>query len=608
MVVAAAVCFGAGDEDHGRLGTVVTDGPAPDARASVQAIPAGLREAVGQVLPSSFGGLGGSACVIDTTAVLGWWAGQGGVSAVLGASLSGSVGFGVGQVGSAFTFDGGQSVSLNGFAAVSSAVSVESWVKPIQTGGPKVLVSRWDFPSTDDGARAFELSSTSSGSLVWSTDETSTRRPEVFVVPVPTIFNGGWHHVAATWGAGQMRVFFDGVLLDTRASQPGVLHAASSTPLRLGAKSGIGDPLFFRGAMDEPTVWGRALSVSEVAAIHAAGSAGKCAPQSTVLQQAKLTAADGGPGDIFGLSVSISGNTANVGAPNTDGAGQNSGSTYVFVRTGTTWMQQTELVAADAADGDNFGGSVSLDGDTAIVGALRDDDAGSESGSAYVFVRSGSTWSQQVKLTASDAAAGERFGVSVDVQGDTAIIGADLDTGAVAASGSAYVFTRTGSVWSQQAKVGASDAASADYFGVSVAIHGTTAVVGAWLDDDAGSASGSAYVFIQNGTVWSQQAKLTASDAASLDIFGYSGSVEGGTAIVGASWTDSAGTNSGSAYVFSGNGTVWSQQAKLTASDAASGDSFGYSVSMDNGTAIVGSYGDGDNGTESGSAYIFTGL
>ncbi len=199
---------------------------------------------------------------------------------------------------------------------------------------------------------------------------------------------------------------------------------------------------------------------------------------------------------------------------------------------------------------DRFGVSVAVDGDTAVIGAYGNDDAGPESGSAYVFVRNGTTWSEQAKLTASDAATYDRFGDSVAADGDTAVIGAPLDDDAAPESGSAYVFVRNGTTWNEQAKLTASDAATSDVFGESVAVDGDTAAIGSPLDDDAGFDSGSAYVFVRSGTTWNEQAKLTASDAAAYDVFGKSVAVGGDTAVVGARLNDDAGTNSGSAYVY----------------------------------------------------------
>jgi len=329
-----------------------------------------------------------------------------------------------------------------------------------------------------------------------------------------------------------------------------------------------------------------------------------------ITEDFKITASDAASLDLFGTSVSISGDTAIVGAFFDDDAGDRSGSAYIFVRSGSTWTEQAKLTASDAAAGDQFGISVSISGDTAIVGARVDDDAGSSSGSAYVFTRSGTTWTQQAKLTASDAARGDVFGTFVSILGDTAIVGAEGDDDACpsdpCSSGSAYVFVRSGTTWTEQAKLTASDAAAFDAFGIRISISGDTAIVSAPLDDDAGVSSGSAYVFVRSGTTWTQQAKLTASDAAERDRFGISVSISGDTAIVGASDDDDAGPNSGSAYVFVRSGTTWTEQAKLTASDAFEADRFGTSVSILGDTAIAGVPGDDDAGSSSGSAYVFT--
>jgi hypothetical protein len=310
-------------------------------------------------------------------------------------------------------------------------------------------------------------------------------------------------------------------------------------------------------------------------------------------EQQKLTASDEAWNDDFGTSVALSGDTAVVGAPFDDDAGSASGSAYVFVRSGTRWSQQQKLTASDAAPNDDFGLAVAVSGDTAVVGAIGDDDAGRDSGAAYVFVRSGTRWRQQQKLTASDAASSDLFGNSVAVSGDTAVVGArgDDDAGGVN-SGAAYVFVRSGTRWSQQQKLTASDAAPNDDFGLAVALSGDTAVVGA--------ENNSAYVFVRSGTRWSEQQKLTASDAAAGagGFFGNSVAVSGDTAVVGAYADVDAGGDSGAAYVFVRSGTRWSEQQKLTASDAAAGIRFGNSVAVSGDTAVVGAYADD-------SAYVF---
>jgi hypothetical protein len=329
-------------------------------------------------------------------------------------------------------------------------------------------------------------------------------------------------------------------------------------------------------------------------------------------QQAQLTASDGAVEDELGFSVALYGDTALVGALYDDvGANVDQGSAYVFTRTGTVWTEQAKLTASDGAADDNFGTSVALFGDTALVGALQNTvGANAGQGSAYVFTRSGSVWTEQAKLTASDGAAWDTFGTSVALYGDTAIVGSSFDmVGANAGQGSAYVFTRTGSVWTEQAKLTASDGAANDYFGANVALHGDTALVGAANDDvGANGNQGSAYVFTRTGTVWTEQAQLTASDGATNDFLTRSVALYGDTALVGAYGDDiGANVDQGSAYVFTRTGTVWTEQAKLTASDGAAEDLFGCGAALYGDTALVGAFRDdvGVNPNQ-GSVYAFT--
>ena len=225
---------------------------------------------------------------------------------------------------------------------------------------------------------------------------------------------------------------------------------------------------------------------------------------------------------------------------------------------------------------------MSISGDTALVGAFGDDDAGYETGSAYIFVRTGNSWSQQAKLTANDAAAHDYFGVSVSISSDTAVIGADGDDDAGDSSGSAYIFVRTGNSWSQQAKLTASDAAAGDSFGESVSISGDTALVGALYDDDGGDGSGSTYVFVRTGNSWSQQAKLTASDGAAHDLFGFSVSISGDTALVGALYDDDGGDDRGSAYVFATAPDLQVAKSNNTSDSVTLDASFNWTVEVSN--------------------------
>ncbi len=343
----------------------------------------------------------------------------------------------------------------------------------------------------------------------------------------------------------------------------------------------------------------------------------QCSP----LEVAKRAGADTTDWDNLGYSVSISGETMVVGARFDDltggpgGLGIGAGSAYVFVRSGGVWTEQAKLIASDAEVNDQFGVSVSISGDTAVVGAVWDvhtpgmpGDQFSGPGAAYVFVRSGGVWTQQAKLVASDAAAGDRFGWAVAVDGDTAVVGADLDNHAGgAAAGSAYVFVRSGGGWSQvQPKLTASDASGGDRFGWSVAIDGETALVGAYQDDHAGgSNAGSAYVFVRSSGLWPEQAKLTASDP--TEEFGNSVSISGGTAVVGAHKNSHSGWSvTGAGYVFTRSSALWTQEAKLTPSDPEDQLFFGTSVSISGSTAAIGAPRDDRVGLlGAGAGYLF---
>jgi len=310
----------------------------------------------------------------------------------------------------------------------------------------------------------------------------------------------------------------------------------------------------------------------------------------------KLTASDTAAGDRFGWSGGLSGTTTVIGSIWDDDAGGNSGSAYLYDT--NTGNQLLKLTASDAAAGDQFGTAVAINGATTLVGANWDDDAGGQSGSAYLF--NTNTGNELFKLTASDAAAGDEFGFSAALTGNTALIGARVGDSPLAAdSGSAYLFNTT--TGNELLKLTASDAAAGDEFGYAMSLSGNTAIVGARFDDDAGSSSGSAYLF--DTTTGNQLFKLTASDAAAADQFGSAVAISGNIAIVGSLADDDNGTNSGSAYVF--DVTTGNQLFKLTASDASQFDLFGLSVAISGNIAIIGSILDSDAGSQSGSAYLF---
>jgi hypothetical protein len=321
-------------------------------------------------------------------------------------------------------------------------------------------------------------------------------------------------------------------------------------------------------------------------------------------QSAKIFAADGGSFHNFGFSVAISGNTAIIGAYQHSP----SGAAYVFVRNNSIWSLQQKLTASDAGQFDEFGFSVAIDGDTVVIGADQDDiGMNAEQGSAYVFVRNGTTWTEQQKLVASDGDGSDFFGCSVGIAGDSVIVGAY--GGILAADmhrGAAYVFVRSGTTWTQQQKLTASDGEINDGFGFSVGISGNTAIAGAWNDAVVEGQQGSAYVFVRSGTTWTQQQKLAASDGSAADVFGISSAIEGDTVIVGAYFAGAGANFQGAAYVYVRSGTVWTEQQKLVGSDAQNGDQFGRSVAITGNTAVIGAGDDNGGGANGrGSAYVF---
>lgn len=310
---------------------------------------------------------------------------------------------------------------------------------------------------------------------------------------------------------------------------------------------------------------------------------------------AKLTARDGAKDDRFGASVGIFGNTAIVGARGDDENGFASGSAYLF--DATTGEQIAKFTPRDGEENDRFGASVGIFGNTAIIGAAGDSDNGESSGSAYLFdIRTGE---QTAKLLASDGAMRHYFGGDVAISGNTAIVGASGDRHKGPGGGSAYLFdTRTGE---QIAKLVAMDGVDLDYFGDSVAISGNIAVVGAWRKDDPSYNQGAAYLF--DATTGEQIAKLKHDDVSSAFLFGYAVAISGDLAVIGAIGEAASRNPGGSAYLF--DVTSGEQLAKLTAKDAAEGDVFGHSIAISKTSIIVGALGKADNEEQSGAAYVY---
>ena len=302
---------------------------------------------------------------------------------------------------------------------------------------------------------------------------------------------------------------------------------------------------------------------------------------------AKLLPADGALEDYFGHAVAVSGYTAVIGMQYDDDNGENSGSAYVFHFSGSAWVQQAKLLPADGAASDKFAVSVAIDDNTIVVGAEEDNDTPVNAGSVYVFHLDGSNWVQQAKLLASDGDSDALFGRSMAISGETVLIGTSGHERLNQYTGSAYVFHFDGSDWVQQAKLAASDGAEADLFGITVDLDGDTAVIGAPYDDVVDRDSGSAYVFHFDGADWVEQQKIVPTDGAKLDNFGCDVAVSGNHLLVGAHKDDDNGDDSGSTYVFHFDGTSWVQQAKLPAPGAGPGESLGFSLAIDGDVAIV---------------------
>ena len=365
----------------------------------------------------------------------------------------------------------------------------------------------------------------------------------------------------------------------------------------------------------------------------------------TWIQQAYLKASNVTAYDQFGFSVGIAGDTVVVGANYEDSSApgvnaapvvlaSNAGAAYVFVRSGTNWIQQAYLKASQVTTQDWFGSSVAIAGDTLVVGAEQEDgsapgvngpadELATKAGAAYVFVRSGTNWSQQAYLKAGQVTAGDRFGVAVAVAGDTVVVGARHEDGSAPGvngpvdegapeSGAAYVFVRSGTNWSQQAYLKASQVSAGDQFGISVAITGDTVVVGANGEDSTATGvngpvdegvieAGAAFVFVRNGTTWTQQAYLKASQVSVSDFFGRSVAISGTTVVVGANSEDGRATgvngvvnelaiDSGAAYVFTGLGSAVAAPT-VTAIAPASGSTAGGTSVTITGTGLTGATG-----------------
>lgn len=329
---------------------------------------------------------------------------------------------------------------------------------------------------------------------------------------------------------------------------------------------------------------------------------------SSWVPEGKLVAANGNAGDHAGQSVAIAGDWAFVGARYAEAV-------YVFHFDGVSWTQTGTLTASDGEGADYFGSSLSAYNQWVVVGAMLDDnDRGTDAGAAYVFHFDGSAWIESQKLTASNGAAGDQFSgeQGVAISADAIAVGAAVNSNARSAPGSVYVFHIDESTWVEKQKLSASDSAAGDYFGGSVQLDGRTLLVGATGAVCAsGESCGAVYVFDQNLVLkdesktltWLQRRKMTASDAHAGDSFGIGLAIRGNVAVIGAHAADDAAANSGTAYVFHRNRGEWVQTGKLRASDGGSDAFLGVSVAMFDSSALVGAYGATPN-----AVYVFGSL
>jgi len=322
-------------------------------------------------------------------------------------------------------------------------------------------------------------------------------------------------------------------------------------------------------------------------------------------QQQKISV---GSTERFGVSVAIDGNYIVVGSE-LDSSG--SGRAYVYNWSGTSWDIQDTLKADDAAASDYFGISVSISGNYIVVGASGNSDGGDSSGAAYIFERTGVSWNQEAKILASDAdtLANEFFGFAVSIDGDYVAVGAPgtSDTGG-GAHGAAYIFLRNGDNWNQQARVKPSVAGVAE-LGRSISLYGSTCAVGAPLNDESFETNvGAVYVFVRSGTSWSEESRIIASDYTSEDRLGSSVAIYDNYIVAGA---PNENNYQGSVYSFLRSGTTWNQVDKQEASDGVgggfdNGNWFGYSVALNSNFAVFGSLlADLNSYTDAGSMYIY---
>ena len=341
---------------------------------------------------------------------------------------------------------------------------------------------------------------------------------------------------------------------------------------------------------------------ASVASLH--GARGQCA-----IEGQGLTNPAGAIADAFAIDVGISGEWVVLGASSDDEAGLNAGALHVYRRVLNAWQHQDKLLTATGSAGDAAGRDVAVDGDAIAAGAALDEaEPGlAKSGTVAVFIRDAAgEWNQHATLKAPSPSADDNFGWSLDLDGEWLVVAAPGRNVAGTLSGAAWAFRRQGNQWSAPAPLTPSHANVFGFFGESVSVDGTTAVIGAWGDNEMGKGVGAAYLFTFDGSSWSQQAKLTASDFAPGDEFGKRVAISGDRAFVVSANAFKGGPSVGAVYVFRRAGGAWTEEAKLTPTGALQDEAFGVSVAAEGPLVLVGGvWQDPVSGDESRWAYLF---
>lgn len=374
----------------------------------------------------------------------------------------------------------------------------------------------------------------------------------------------------------------------------------------LASDGKAGDSFGFSAAIDGSTVLVGAFK-ADISGLKDAGAAYVYElGENGWYQQAKLVASPAFAEDTLGGNVAIKNNIAMLGVSRRDDKGKDSGAVVLFERDMEAWQQKQIFTAPDAKPGDAFGQSIALTDNFLVIGAPHSDALGKESGAAYIYKRESNIWHYQTKITASDGATGDLFGISVAIDGNTIVVGADLHDEKAEKAGAVYVYVLQDDKWQQEAKLMASDGGNTDIFGVRVAISENTALISARRDDidELGVDAGSAYIFVRDGSTWTQHLKLISPDGKADDRFGRGVALSGDTAIISAMNHDAKGKDTGAVYVYKKGPDGWRYKSKVLAKSSMPNDKFGWNVGLSNGVAVIATPNHDAKGQESGAVFI----